>query len=60
MPVVVGGTGMYIDCILRNYGLVPMPDNPQLRAELETKSYVIEVNLLNFKKSVILFSLKRV
>ena len=39
VPVVVGGTGMYVDCILRNYDLVPTPDNPQLRAELETKSY---------------------
>ena len=39
MPVVVGGTGMYVDCILRNYDLVPTPENPALHAELEAKSY---------------------
>ncbi|MBQ7158758.1 MAG: tRNA (adenosine(37)-N6)-dimethylallyltransferase MiaA [Treponema sp.] len=39
LPVVVGGTGMYVDCILRNYDLVPTPENPVLHAELEAKSY---------------------
>ncbi len=39
LPIVVGGTGMYADCILRNYDLVPTPENPALRAELEAKSY---------------------
>lgn len=39
LPVIVGGTGMYADCILRNYDLVPTPENPALRAELEAKSY---------------------
>lgn len=39
LPVVVGGTGMYLDCILRNYDLLPVPENPALRAELERKSY---------------------
>lgn len=39
LPVVVGGTGMYVDCILRNYDLVPTPENPALHAELEAKSY---------------------
>ncbi|MCR5723743.1 MAG: tRNA (adenosine(37)-N6)-dimethylallyltransferase MiaA [Treponema sp.] len=39
LPVVVGGTGMYADCILRNYDLVPTPENPAARAELEQKSY---------------------
>ncbi len=39
VPVIVGGTGMYVDCIIRNYDLVPTPDNPALRAELEALSY---------------------
>lgn len=39
LPVVVGGTGMYLDCMLRHYDLLPTPEDPQLRAELEQKSY---------------------
>ena len=35
LPVVVGGTGMYIDAIVRDYQLVNLPENPQLRARLE-------------------------
>ena len=39
LPVIVGGTGMYVDCILRKYDLVPTPENPALHSELEAKSY---------------------
>ena len=35
LPVVVGGTGMYIDSIVRNYQLVNLPENPELHAQLE-------------------------
>ena len=35
LPVVVGGTGMYIDSIVRDYQLVNLPENPELRAQLE-------------------------
>jgi len=35
LPVVVGGTGMYLDAIVRNYQLVNLPENPELKAELE-------------------------
>ncbi len=35
LPVVVGGTGMYIDAIVRDYQLVNLPENPELRARLE-------------------------
>ena len=35
LPVVVGGTGMYIDAIVRDYQLVNLPDNPELHAQLE-------------------------
>ncbi|MCR4626352.1 MAG: tRNA (adenosine(37)-N6)-dimethylallyltransferase MiaA [Treponema sp.] len=38
IPVVVGGTGMYLDSFIRNYDLVPVPENPELRAELEKMS----------------------
>ena len=35
LPLVVGGTGMYLDSFIRNYDLVPVPENQQLRQELE-------------------------
>lgn len=38
LPVVVGGTGMYLDSVIRKYDLVPVPENEELRAELETKT----------------------
>lgn len=37
-PFVVGGTGMYVDSIVRGYDFVPVPENEELRAELEKKS----------------------
>jgi len=39
LPVIVGGTGMYLDCILRNYDILPTPEQPELKKELEAKSY---------------------
>lgn len=38
IPVCVGGTGMYIDNIVRNYAMIPFKENPEERSELETKS----------------------
>lgn len=35
LPVIVGGTGMYLDSIIRDYQLVNLPENPELHAELE-------------------------
>jgi tRNA dimethylallyltransferase len=34
MPILVGGTGMYLDAVLRGYELVEVAENPALRAEL--------------------------
>jgi tRNA dimethylallyltransferase len=33
--ILCGGTGLYIESILKGYKLVPVPENPILRAELE-------------------------
>jgi tRNA dimethylallyltransferase len=38
MPVLCGGTGMYIESVLKGYRLLPVPENPELRASLEGKS----------------------
>lgn len=36
--VLCGGTGLYIESVLKGYHLVPVPPNPPLREELERKS----------------------
>ena len=38
LPICVGGTGMYVDSILRKYDMIPVPENPGLEAELRQKS----------------------
>lgn len=37
-PILCGGTGLYIEAVLRGYQLSPVPQNPALRAQLEDKS----------------------
>lgn len=34
LPVLAGGTGLYLDAVLRGYALVPVGENPSLRREL--------------------------
>lgn len=36
VPILCGGTGLYLDAVLSAYRLVEAPENPELRAELET------------------------
>ena len=38
MPVLCGGTGMYMESVLKGYRLLPVPENPELRASLSDKS----------------------
>ncbi|MBR5645571.1 MAG: tRNA (adenosine(37)-N6)-dimethylallyltransferase MiaA [Treponema sp.] len=35
LPVIVGGTGMYLDAVIRDYQLVNLPENKALHQELE-------------------------
>ncbi len=35
LPIICGGTGMYLDAVLRGYRLVAVPRNQQLRDELD-------------------------
>ena len=37
-PILCGGTGMYIESVLKGYRLLPVPENSELRASLEGKS----------------------
>ena len=38
MPVLAGGTGLYLDAVLSGYRMVEVPENPRLRAALRTCS----------------------
>ena len=38
LPVLCGGTGLYIEAVLKGYSLSPVPQNPELRKELEDKT----------------------
>ena len=38
LPVLCGGTGLYVEAVLKGYALSPVPQNDALRAELEGKS----------------------
>ena len=38
LPILCGGTGLYIEAVLKGYSLSPVPQNPELRAKLEGKS----------------------
>jgi tRNA dimethylallyltransferase len=39
LPVLCGGTGLYIESVLRNFRLLDVPPDQYLRKELESKSY---------------------
>lgn len=38
LPILVGGTGLYLDAVLRGYQLVAVPENLELREELSALS----------------------
>jgi tRNA dimethylallyltransferase len=37
-PILCGGTGLYIESVLKGYNLSPVPQNPELRESLKDKS----------------------
>ena len=40
LPVLCGGSGLYVESVLRGYRLIPVPENPELRERLE--KYTLE------------------
>ena len=38
LPILCGGTGMYIEAVLKGYKLLDVPQNPELRESLQGKS----------------------
>lgn len=37
-PILCGGTGLYLEAVLKGYNLSPVPQNPSLRFKLSTRS----------------------
>lgn len=50
--VLCGGSGMYVEAVLRGYRLFPVPENPDLRNELETHTDEELTELLASYKSL--------
>lgn len=51
LPVLCGGTGLYIEAVLKGYKLIQVPDNPNLRDSLKDKSMEeLAGQLMSFKK----------
>ena len=38
LPILCGGTGLYIESVLKGYNLMPVPENPELRTRLANHS----------------------
>lgn len=50
-PIMCGGSGLYVESVLKGYRLLPVPENPALRSELETKSLEeLTAILANYKQ----------
>ena len=51
LPIRCGGTGMYIEAVLKGYKLLDVPQNPELRESLKGKSLAeLEQLLASYKK----------
>ena len=49
-PVLCGGTGLYLEAVLRGFKLIPVPENPELRASLAGKKMEELISILkNYK-----------
>lgn len=52
LPVLCGGTGMYLESVLKGYRLLPVPENPELRASLADKTLDELTQLLSTYKQL--------
>ena len=50
-PVLCGGSGLYLEAVLRGYRMAPVPENKPLRQSLEGKSLAELTEMLNDIKS---------
>ncbi len=51
-PILCGGTGLYIESVLKGYRLSPVPDNQELREKLADKSLEELVEILKGYKTI--------
>ena len=51
-PVMCGGTGLYLESVLRGYRLIPVPENPELRKSLQGKTLVELTEILKGYKTL--------
>ena len=52
LPILCGGTGLYLEAVLKGYRLLPVPENPELRARLADKSLEELTELLKTYKTL--------
>ena len=52
LPVLCGGTGMYIDAVLKGYKLINVPHNENLKQELEKKTDSELIDILKQNKNL--------
>ncbi len=52
LPILCGGTGLYIESVLKSYKMVPVPENKTLRQSLEGKSLEELAEMLKAYKSL--------
>ena len=52
VPVMCGGTGLYLESVLRGYRLIPVPENPELRRSLEGKTLAELTEILKGYKTL--------
>ncbi len=52
IPILCGGTGLYLESVLKGYRLMPVPENPELRTKLNTFSLEELTNLLKEYKTL--------
>ncbi|SHE91596.1 tRNA dimethylallyltransferase [Bacteroides faecichinchillae] len=52
LPVLCGGTGMYLEAVLKGYKLLPVPEDPKLRARLANYSLKELTSMLSQYKTL--------
>lgn len=52
LPILCGGTGMYLESVLKGYKLLPVPENQALRTQLSGKSLEELTNILEQYKTL--------
>ena len=52
LPILCGGTGLYLESVLKGYRLLPVPENAQLRASLSGKTLEELAELLRSYKTL--------